>query len=477
MTEARFREYLDALPCYLTVQDKTLRIIHANRRFEEDFGEWSGRFCYQVYKHRSEPCEVCPVEKTFRDGSGASNEELVRNLEGREIAVLVNTTPLYDEHGAVTAVLEQSTDVSDLVRLQVLLRESQQKYRLLFDEAPCFVSIQDSELRITEANRAFREAFGEAYGSHCYRTYKHRGEVCSPCPVQETFKDGQVHTSEEVVASPGGETVNVLVRTAPLKDDEGSIRAVMEMSTDITELRRLQDQLTSIGLLISSISHGIKGLLTGMGGGIYLVNSGFEKNDQPRVQQGWEMVQRNIDRIRSMVLNILYYAKERPPDWRELDLGDLCASVAAVIAPKAAQLGITFTVASELQDRIEGDEAALRAMLLNLLENAVDACRLAKDGKVHRVTLGARREPGCIVLCITDDGIGMDQETCNKAFSLFFSSKGLEGTGLGLFIANQIAETHGGDIRVSAEPGRGSRFEVTLRQQRLGPSATLDQPS
>ena len=103
----------------------------------------------------------------------------------------------------------------------------------------------------------------------------------------------------------------MLCTTAPIRNAEGEVEAVIEMSMDITQIRQLQSQLTSIGLLVGSISHGIKGLLTGLDGGIYLVNSGFEKDRPERVTKGWEMVQRNVDRIRSMVLDILYYAKDR----------------------------------------------------------------------------------------------------------------------------------------------------------------------
>ena len=95
------------------------------------------------------------------------------------------------------------------------------------------------------------------------------------------------------------------------------------MSTNITPIRELQSQLESIGLLISSISHGIKGLLTGLDGGVYLVNSGLEKNNRGRIDKGWEMVQRNVDRIRDMVLNILYYAKERQPNWERVEVAAL----------------------------------------------------------------------------------------------------------------------------------------------------------
>ncbi len=63
---------------------------------------------------------------------------------------------------------------------------------------------------------------------------------------------------------------------------------------------------------------------------------------------------------------------------------------------------------------------------------------------------------------VEDNGIGMDQETREKIFSLFFSSKGIKGTGLGLFISNKIVDKHGGDIEVESEPGRGTRFMVRL---------------
>ena len=188
-----------------------------------------------------------------------------------------------------------------------------QTYKNYFDELPCYATVQDRDFRIIDANRRFREAFGDHLGCKCHQIYKHRDEECVPCSVQSTFRDGETHRSEEVVTSLAGEPLNTLVYTAPIHDADGSIRHVMEMSADITPIRRLQSQLESIGMLISSVSHGIKGLLTGLDGGTYLVNSGLQRNDPQRVKQGWEMVQRNIERIRGTVMNILYYAKEREP--------------------------------------------------------------------------------------------------------------------------------------------------------------------
>ncbi|MDJ0766917.1 MAG: PAS domain-containing protein [Myxococcota bacterium] len=465
-----YRQYFRDMPCYLTVQDRNFRVIDANTRFEEDFGNWAGRYCYQVYKHRSEPCETCPVEQTFRDGRTHSSEEFVTNLSGQEISVIVYTTPIRDASGKITSVMELSADITGVKRLQSQFRDSQRRYQQLFNEVPCYISIQDPELNIVNVNRRFKEDFGSFLGCKCYDIYKHRQEECEICPVQQTFEDGQVHRSEEVVTTRDGRQMNTLVYTSPIFDAMGMIDRVMEMSTDITPIRELQSQLQSIGLLISSVSHGIKGLLNGLDGGMYLVNSGMKKGDNKRLTQGWEMVQRNVERIRSQVLNILYYAKEREPNWESVSAADLASEVLSIIAAKATELDVDLDddVADDT-GTFEADPQAMRSLLLNLLENSLDACRVDNKKTTHAVKFGVRGTSDTVVFTIEDNGIGMDRETRDRAFSLFFSSKGAKGTGLGLFIANKIAKAHGGRIELDAELDRGSAFTLTIPRQRKEP--------
>ena len=159
-------------------------------------------------------------------------------------------------------------------------------YHQLFDEVPCYISVQDRELTLLQANRRFKEEFGDQVGRPCYEVYKHRTERCEICPVAATFEDGQVHSSEEIVRSRLVEPIHVIVYTTPIRNESGGIEAVMEMSTDITEVRRMQQQLTSLGQLVASIAHSIKGLVMGLDGGMYVVNSGFARKDEAVVQKG-----------------------------------------------------------------------------------------------------------------------------------------------------------------------------------------------
>jgi PAS domain S-box-containing protein len=464
-----YRQYFDAMPCYATVQDRDFKVITANRLFREAFGDYRNRYCYQVYKHRAEKCEVCPVDQTFRDGQVHSSEERVRCLDRREVSVIVYTEPILDEQGQITAVMEMSTDITDVKRLQNQLRDSQAHYRTLFEEVPCYISIQDRDLNIVDANRLHRETFGDFLGCKCFQVYRHRSEECLPCPVRETFEDGRLRVHEEVVTSRDGRPIDVLVHTTPIVGATGRIDHVMEMSADITQIRELESQLSSIGLLISSISHGIKGLLNGLNGGTYLVNKGLAAGDQVRVTKGWAIVQRNIERIRSMVLDILYYAKDREPDWKPLSAAAVVQEVAEAMRDKAAELGVTF--AEEIQTNagtFEADEKAIRAMLVNLAENALDACRLDRVKTSPRVVVRASDGGPAVQFEVEDNGIGMEQETREKAFSLFFSSKGSEGTGLGLFVANKIATAHGGTIQIASTVGEGTRFLVSIPRSRPG---------
>lgn len=454
---------IDAMPGYLTVQDSSFKIVEANESFREHFGNHEGRYCYQVYKRRSERCEDCPVDRTFRTGDGHSSEEIVTTLDGRQVHVLVNTTPIRDENGKVTQVIEMSTDITEQKLLQGKLRESRERYQQLFEEVPCYISIQDRDLRIVEANRMFHEAFGNHLGGKCYEVYKHRSEECRPCIVRDTFKTGESHLHEEVVTDKKGSRINVLVHTMPIYNADGEIDHVIEMSADITQIRQLQSELTSIGLLISSISHGLKGLLNNIDGGVYLVNSGLEKDNQERVTKGWEIAQRNIERIRSMVMDILYYAKSREPEVEELNAGELLDEVVNLIRGRAKQFNVE--VAEDTSPRnsiIEGDYKAIRSMLVNLIENSLDACRVDKEKPSHRITTSLEDLGDSVKFMISDDGIGMDQETREKAFSLFFSSKGTEGTGLGLFVASKIAASHGGHITLESELKKGTTFTVVV---------------
>ena len=122
-------------------------------------------------------------------------------------------------------------------------QKSKEEYQTLFEEVPCQISVQDRDFRIIQVNRVFQERFGDRLGEYCYRAYKGRDEVCPVCAVENTFQDGKPHFSEEVVVGKDGNPVYILVSTSPIFNEEGEVMAAIEMSTDITQVRLLEEEL------------------------------------------------------------------------------------------------------------------------------------------------------------------------------------------------------------------------------------------
>ncbi|MEJ2040237.1 MAG: HAMP domain-containing sensor histidine kinase, partial [Desulfosarcinaceae bacterium] len=262
-------------------------------------------------------------------------------------------------------------------------------------------------------------------------------------------------------------------------------RKLQEYTTSLERLLKekseLQDHLSSLGLMIGSISHGIKGLLTGLDGGMYLLESGLSRRNEEKIAEGWETVKVMVERIRKMVMDILFYAKKRDLQWEEVDLTCFAREVARMVEAKVAGLPIAFTC--DIQESMGAcaiDPGYVHAALMNIFENAIDACQRREDCSLHDLKFAVRSLDDKIDFSVSDTGVGMDQETCSKLFTAFFSSKGRKGTGLGLFIANKIVEQHGGSIAVTSKPGRGSCFVVSIPKRmpeingETAPAAAVD---
>jgi PAS domain S-box-containing protein len=455
--------YFNEMPCYVSVHDPKLKIVAANPLFKKRLGDKVGRSSWEVYAGKTGAKFKCPAEQTFKTGKGLRTKATVITSNGDKAPVIVHTAPIRNQDGGVELVVEISADITEVKRLREELHRTQQRYQQLFDEVPCYISVQDRQFRLTATNRRFKEDFDVELGAFCHEVYKLRDEPCPNCPVARTFEDGRSHQAEMVVTSKAGEQYNVLIWTAPLKNTAGEITHVMEMSTNITQIRKLQDHLSSLGLKISSISHGIKSLLTGLDGGMYLMETGFAKDKPGRVKAGYEDLKTIVSRIRKLVHNILFFAKERELKRDRVDILNFAEDVASTIEPKIKVESIEFVCDFGTSlGALEMDAGVVRLALINILENALDACIEDEAQKSHKIIFSVQGNDKQITFEIKDNGIGMDRETRESLFTLFFSSKGNKGTGLGLFIAHKIIDQHGGKISVESKPGRGSNFMISI---------------
>ncbi len=469
-------QYFNDLPCFVSIHSPQLKVVAANQRYQDRLGDRIGQDSNCIYKASDGTAPCSPVEATFLSGKGQRCQARVAFEDGTETAVIIHTAPIRNAAGIVELVVEIAADVAEIQRLQDELRTTRHRYEQLFNEAPCYITVQDRSLRIVQANRRFREDFDFASGIYCYQVYQQMDHACSDCPVERTFQDGQPHQCEKDVDGPDGTKRRMLIWTAPLRDSAGQIAQVMEMSTDVTQVRKLQDQLSSLGLMIGSVSHGIKGLLTGLDAGMYDLDSGFAKKDLVRIKQGWDTMRLMVGRIRNLVLDILFYAKEKDLKWERVEILDFAQGITEMIQPKIERHGIALRCDFDPQlKNFDVDTGFMRATLINIFENAIEACANDSDAtKTHAIDFKIFSDQAHIVFEISDNGMGMNDEIKAKIFTPFYISQKQSGTGLGLFIAGQILEKNNGRITVSSRPGHGSCFTIRLPRKVTDTVAALD---
>ena len=336
-------------------------------------------------------------------------------------------------------------------------------YRQLFQKVPCYISVQNPELRIIQTNELFRQDFGDRVGELCYNVYKRKTDPCPECPVAKTFADGQVHSSEEQVITRDGNEAFVIVYTSPIRNEQGEIVAVMEMSTNITPVKRLQTELTMMGHTVATMAHGIKNILTGLDGGIYVVNSGLNNKDQKETLKGWGIVQRNVARISSLVKDILYCAKKRGHEISVIDPNQVVLEVFDLFHETAALEKIQLNVDIDPQlGSVQLNSEDLHTILSNLVHNALEACKFDLNRREHRVMIRTDHKGPIAIFEVSDNGPGLPEEWKSYVFTEILSTKERYGTGLGLLVTKKIVDELGGQITFSSHPKEGSTFRVSF---------------
>jgi PAS domain S-box-containing protein len=244
---------------------------------------------------------------------------------------------------------------------------------------------------------------------------------------------------------------------------------------DLRQIKHLEhelvnaERLAAVGQTVAGMAHCVKNILHGLKGGSYMINIGLEKDKIDKFRSGWNMVQRNINRTADLVQDLLTYSKEREPEYEACVPNDIADDVCQLMAEVANEnhVKIIRDFASDMGELVL-DPRSLHRVLLNLVSNAIDACRDDPNlGKEHQVTVRTCLEPERFVrFDVSDNGSGMSDEVRSKLFSSFFSTKGVQGTGLGLLVTSKLIEEHQGTIQVESTLNVGTTFTIRLPLRR-----------
>jgi PAS domain S-box-containing protein len=368
--------------------------------------------------------------------------------------------------------LELEAKVASATR--ALKRQAQFQARLIRSSNDGIVAT-DKDLHIVIYNPAAEKIFGYQRSEVIQRRFL---TDIYPGELAAEFQNGmcaspacaEITPRETTVVSQDGASIPVRFAGAILHE-KGQKMGTVAFFQDLRIIKELEaallhkERLAAIGQTVAGVAHGIKNILHGLKGGRHLVDVGIANQDSDRLHNGWDMVKRNIDRTSDLAMDLLRYSKERSPEREPCRPNEIVEEVCALVTEEARAHGIAI-----LKDfdpaigTVIMDPHSLHGVLLNLLSNAVDACRDDDDDtKNYQVTIRTRRETEALLrFAIEDNGIGMTADVQARLFTSFFSTKGHRGTGLGMMVTRKLIEEDNGTIEVESAPGKGTTVVVRL---------------
>jgi signal transduction histidine kinase/pSer/pThr/pTyr-binding forkhead associated (FHA) protein len=221
------------------------------------------------------------------------------------------------------------------------------------------------------------------------------------------------------------------------------------------------ERLAAIGETTAALSHSIKNILQALRGGADVVELGFKGSNMTQAQKGWRIVDRNLERIYNLTMNLLAYSKAREPRLELINPRVLIQECLELVATAANEKGV-MAVADVDKDHpaVPLDPDGLHQIIMNLLTNALDAVE-PQTGLI-RVVCKYDSDNRQTIIEVIDNGKGIQTSLMNHLFELFHSTKGNRGTGIGLAVTKKIVEEHEGSISVKSTPGEGTTFTVKL---------------
>jgi signal transduction histidine kinase len=239
---------------------------------------------------------------------------------------------------------------------------------------------------------------------------------------------------------------------------------VQEKSAKLLQAERL----AAVGETIAGLSHAIKNIAGGLEGGTFVLEKGIELDNKDYIQQGWEAVRFNFEKIKDLSVDLLNYAKFTDLDFRLADPNEPAREVIELMKPRAAERGIDLrmNLALDLQ-AFWFDPDAIHHCLLNLVANGIDAVLSDNPSGMRKEVVLETTEPEGwgVEYKVADNGCGMTAEVKEKIFTSFFSTKGATGTGIGLMITKKVVDDHNGVIEFESEKGVGTTFFIRLPQK------------
>ena len=378
-------------------------------------------------------------------------------------------------------VCQLEQEIAERQRTERALRESEQRFRNMADNAPVMIVVADENQLATFFNKRWLDFTGRTMEQELGKGWiaSVHPEDLERCLADLTFSyesRSACHTEYRLLRADG-EYRYLTCDGVPRVDSNGTFTGYIASASDITDTRRSQEEalarqkLESLGVLAGGIAHDFNNLMGSILAGSELLVAKLGE-DSP-AQEEVERIKTVAERGAEIVRQLMVYAGEESTEFELVDIGDLVRQMIQLVKLSVARNAILDVDVPVKLPAIWVNAAQIRQVVMNLITNASDALQ-GKEGRISVIlarVLPVRppsmtEEQGlaavdCLRLEVSDTGCGMTKETQARIFDPFFTTK-LTGRGLGLAAVRGIIHGHGGTIRVVSTPGRGSSFEILL---------------
>src|SRR5438105_1505682 len=477
--EARFTELFESLQegIYITTPDGT--IVDVNPSLVGMLGydskeEVLKRRVPEIFVDREERKLV--KEEVERQPMIQGKEITLIRRDGTSIVCLNTAAAVRDNSGRVLRYQGALMDITERREMERRLHQQQEFARRLVDSFPDLILVLDTAAHYTFVSPRCREVLGYDVEDAQHMEFgdrTHPEDLPALLALYKNLINGkQTFASMEIRARHKlGEWRRIRFNFSPLSDEQGHIEGVVLSGRDVTDLKRLEEQLiqaeklAAMGQMLAGVAHELNNPLTAILGVTELLRDRPGADDSTKHQL--ELTHRQARRAARIVQNLLEFSRPASPHKKPLDLNNLLDRTLQLQehSLRRNNIELDFHPQADLPGII-GDANQLIQVFLNLVTNAEQAIREVRDH--GRIQIRAGRTGKQITITVQDDGVGVRPEALPRIFDPFFTTKRPGGgTGLGLSICMAIVREHGGNIEAQSRPEGGAMFTVSLPADKL----------
>ena len=416
-----------------------------------------------------DPIQTPVLGRSADDRGGVRTREIQLRRRDGSVAICLDTSrAVWDEAGAIIRYQGTLTDVTEQRKMESALRQQEQFREKLLESFPDLILVVDLEERYTFASSRIRDLLGyrpeELVGKKIEALQDHSPEFLSL--YRDVASGKQLFAASEYGAlHRDGSWRTMRASASQFFDSENKLSGVIFSVRDITVEKKLEQQiiqserLAAMGQMIGGFAHELNNPLTTIVGVSDLLREG--ENSESRIKQ-LNMLHQQARRATEIVQNLMYFSRPPAPGKTPLNLSELVTRTLHLHAYSLRKSNITVDfLPEEGLPQITGDPHQLMQVFLNLLLNAEQAIREARDKGTLRIRL--RKTDGHIQVVFEDDGPGIAPEILPNIFDPFYTTRRPgRGTGLGLSICKAVLKEHFGNIEATSAPGGGAVFTVSL---------------